>query len=283
MFKIGEFSTLARVSIHMLRHYDEINLFKPAQIDPASGYRYYAIEQLPDLNRILALRELGFSLPEIHKLVADDISREEIQGMLKMRRSQIEGQLEREQSRLRRVASRLKHLERGEQPPRYEVVERSVPAQPFLSIREPMPYIRSSGWLYYEVSEAVHEHGVPGLGHCMAIFHDPFFRDRETDFELGYLLQEPLDLTIPLAEGRSLTVGEAAAIPRALTCLHQGPWPEIHLAFAAVALSISDSRLRIVGRPRELYLNLVPRERDDELAVEIQIPVNSAGSTGNPG
>lgn len=90
MLKIGEFSTIARVSDVLLRHYDQLDLFKPAYVDPDSGYRYYTIDQLPDLNRILALRDLGFSLEQVGRLVSDNISAEEVQGMLKLKRAQIE-------------------------------------------------------------------------------------------------------------------------------------------------------------------------------------------------
>jgi DNA-binding transcriptional MerR regulator/effector-binding domain-containing protein len=283
MFKIGEFSTLARVSIHTLRHYDEIDLFKPAHVDAASGYRHYAIEQLADLNRILALRDLGFSLAEIAQLMTDDITAEEIQGMLRLRRSQIERQVQDAQGRLRRVAARLKQVEQRGGPARHEVVEKAIPAQPFLSTREPVPSIRTSGWLYYEIAEAVVSHRVPSLSHCMAIFHDPFFRVRDTDFELGYLLEEPIDVTIPLRDGRRLTVKRAEAVPRALTCLHRGPWPEIQLGFAALGEAIRDRRLRIAGRPRELYLNLVPPEDDERLVVEVQIPVADETRVGEDG
>lgn len=62
MFKIGEFSKLSRISIRMLRHYDEIGLLVPEETDPWTGYRRYAAAQLMTANRITALRGLGFSL-----------------------------------------------------------------------------------------------------------------------------------------------------------------------------------------------------------------------------
>ncbi|MBC7811584.1 MAG: MerR family DNA-binding transcriptional regulator, partial [Burkholderiales bacterium] len=61
MFKIGDFSKISQVSARMLRHYDDIDLFKPAHIDPFTGYRYYTVDQLPRLNRLLALKDLGLS------------------------------------------------------------------------------------------------------------------------------------------------------------------------------------------------------------------------------
>ena len=49
MLKIGLFSKLSRVSIRMLRYYDEIGLLHPAYIDPESDYRYYREDQLPQI------------------------------------------------------------------------------------------------------------------------------------------------------------------------------------------------------------------------------------------
>src|SRR5581483_10239178 len=60
MFRIGEFSKIARVSGRLLRYYDEIGLLSPQSIDPETGYRYYSARQLPRLNRILVLKELGY-------------------------------------------------------------------------------------------------------------------------------------------------------------------------------------------------------------------------------
>ncbi len=65
MFTVGEFSRLARVSKRLLRYYDEIGLLKPSHTDPMTGYRFYSAKQMPLLNRILALKDLGLSLDQI--------------------------------------------------------------------------------------------------------------------------------------------------------------------------------------------------------------------------
>jgi len=69
MIKIGDFARLSQVSIVTLRHYDEIGLLTPVAVDTATGYRYYAVAQLTRLNRILALKDLGFSLEQIDQLL----------------------------------------------------------------------------------------------------------------------------------------------------------------------------------------------------------------------
>lgn len=67
LLRIGEFSKLSSISIGTLRYYDEIDLFKPTEIDLFTGYRYYKEEQLDDLNLINKLKSVGFSLEEIRK------------------------------------------------------------------------------------------------------------------------------------------------------------------------------------------------------------------------
>lgn len=84
MFRIGEFSRIVQLSVRVLRHYDEIGLLVPARVDPASGYRHYSPAQLADAHRIIALKELGLSLEQIRKLTAEQVSTEELAGMLQM-------------------------------------------------------------------------------------------------------------------------------------------------------------------------------------------------------
>lgn len=65
LLRIGEFSKLSGIPIRTLRYYDEINLFKPVEIDLFTDYRYYKEEQLEDLEIINKLKSVGFSLEEI--------------------------------------------------------------------------------------------------------------------------------------------------------------------------------------------------------------------------
>jgi DNA-binding transcriptional MerR regulator len=65
MIKIGDFARLSQVSVVTRRYYDEMDLLKPVRVDVFTGYRFYSADQLPLLNRILALKDLGFSLEQI--------------------------------------------------------------------------------------------------------------------------------------------------------------------------------------------------------------------------
>ena len=275
MFKIGEFSTIARVSDVLLRHYDEIGLFNPAHVDPTNGYRYYSIEQLPQLNRILALRDLGLSLEQIGKMIKDNIGIDEIQGMLNLKVAQIEQSIEEEYARLRRVKSRLKDIRQAGTLSEHDVVVKTIEEQPYLSLRQTLVTLKEASQYYYQLGDVILKHHIKGLSYVAAIFHQPAFKTEDVDWELGFLLKEPFSGTVPLPDNRELSSKQLPAVEEMATVVHAGPWSEMHLGFGALGAWIEVNNYRIVGPAREVYLNLVPPQEEDKFVVEIQLPVAS--------
>src|SRR5215471_9517116 len=125
MFRIGDFSRIARVSARLLRFYDELGLFRPAHADPQTGYRSYTIAQLGDLNRITVLKELGFSLEQIGDILKAPPAAEELRRMLLLRRNDVERTLEVEAQRLRHIETRIAQIESEGALSVDDVVERS--------------------------------------------------------------------------------------------------------------------------------------------------------------
>lgn len=111
MFTIGDFAQYGRVSARMLRHYDAIGLLRPARTDPVSGYRFYEAAQLARLNRIIALKDLGFSLQQVRAILAEEVSVPELRGMLRLRRAELEAALTAAGARLAQVEARLRTIE----------------------------------------------------------------------------------------------------------------------------------------------------------------------------
>ena len=137
MFKIGDFSRLAQVSVRMLRHYDKLGLLTPSQTDKWTGYRYYTIDQLPRLNRIVALNGLGLTLQEIADLLGKNnaLPPEQLRGMLMLRRTELERELEERRWQLASVEARLQQIEQENEPDPYEIVVKSVEPLPVASLR----------------------------------------------------------------------------------------------------------------------------------------------------
>ena len=101
--QIGDFSKLTFVTVKTLRYYDEIGLLKPERVDEFTGYRYYSASQLPRLNRIVALKNMGLSLEEVARLLKDDVSVAHILDLLHIKQAEIKERLGREAERLARV------------------------------------------------------------------------------------------------------------------------------------------------------------------------------------
>jgi DNA-binding transcriptional MerR regulator/effector-binding domain-containing protein len=138
MFSIGEFARLGTVSVRTLRHYDEIGLLRPAEVDPQIGYRYYSASQLGQLNRIVALKELGLSLAQANQLLAG-ITPGELQGMLMLRRAQLEQELAARENQLLEVEARLGYIAKEGTMPADDITVKKIPARGVVALTGPAP------------------------------------------------------------------------------------------------------------------------------------------------
>src|SRR5688572_16535300 len=177
MIKIGDFARLSQVSVVTLRYYDEMDLLKPVKVDSFSGYRFYSAEQLPRLNRILALKDLGFTLEQVRLMLAEGQTLEQLRGMLKVQRDEIEKRLSGEQQRLVRIEARLRQIELEDKMPNYDVVIKTVPAMLVAARRVTIPtndqvpqYLKPA---YKEVSDYLRKEGVKQDGLCLTVWHSP--------------------------------------------------------------------------------------------------------------
>ncbi len=278
MFKIGEFSKLVRIPTATLRFYDQVDLLKPLHVDRFTGYRYYSVSQLPRLNRILALKGLGFSLEQIADLLDEELTPEQMRGMLRLRHAQINQQLADMQSQLVEVESRLHQIEREDQMPTYDVVLKPVEPLLVAYVRDILPDHSAVGGLYGEVyeairpylSEALHPNPENG-GQTLVIWFDTEFKTSDVDGAAAFMLRR----RIP-ASGR-VRVEELPAVTMA-SVVHHGAYNTISDAHNAVHKWIEANGYEIAGPDREINLfHSPPITRDNPTYVtEIQYPVEKA-------
>jgi DNA-binding transcriptional MerR regulator len=275
MFRIGEFSQIARVSGRLLRYYDSIGLLRPVRIDPDSGYRYYSASQLPRLNRILALKELGLSLDQIAKMVDDKVEVGEIRGMLMLRKAELERTLEEESSRLRHIESRLKQIEQQGALRDYDIVVKSVPALPFLSVRSTFHGMSEAVAMVGAVAGAVSARVPLALRQNIVVVAHSDFDDQDLDLEIGVILHRGFNGTITLSDRRKMGMGELPAIGHMATIVRSGPPDQSHAAFGALGQWMEANEYGIAGPCREVFLEMPSRAEDSDRAViEIQFPVS---------
>ena len=280
MFKIGEFSQIAQVSDNLLRHYDAIGLFKPLHVDEWTGYRYYSAEQLPELNRILALKDLGLSLDEAREVLAENISISELRSLLANQKDAIEKSIRTEEMRLNRVEARLQQIESRGALDNLEIIVKRVPPQPFLAMNYLVRLLDEAPDFVRAVSERVKtEIGQKPLKHFAAIFSYDGFKSENVEVEAGMILAESQNVEIKFDDSAVLTMRELPEEKQMVTLVQHEKNHILFHAYTAVGYWLELNNYKIAGAARKLYLT-TPNPKDEDLAlVEIQFPIESAGSS----
>jgi DNA-binding transcriptional MerR regulator len=265
--KIGEFSKLSRVPEKTLRYYDEIGLLKPAQVDPFTGYRQYSVDQLVRLNTILALKDLGFSLEQVARMLEDSLTPEQLRGMLRLRQAEIEQRMQSEQARLARVEARLKQIEEDAMP-EYEVVIKQTEPVRVAAVRGTVPNYGSVSLLFNELFGELGRQRVAPVGPPVAVYYDEDYRERDVDVEIIV----PVG-TARVQEGDRLKVRDIPALEVA-SLVRVGPYDNFTPAYQALMTWIQESGYCIAGPNREIYLR-GPESggKPEEYITEIQFPV----------
>jgi DNA-binding transcriptional MerR regulator/effector-binding domain-containing protein len=275
MFSIGEFARHGRVSVRMLRHYDVIGLLRPASVDPASGYRFYKASQLAELNRIIALKDLGFTLQQVQGILDEQVSPAELRGMLKLRRAEIHAQIEAETSRLGRVEARLLSIEEdGCVPADGVVVKRLAP----LRVGELTG--TAAGWepeaitpvirpLYADLFCRLAGAEVTVAGPAIAYYEDAPAGDG------AILVHAAVPVAAEAAGDKGFTVVKLAEIERAAAIIHHGSMDDVLSSGQALARWIDANGYQSVGYPREITLEWSPDP--DQWVTELQQPICVTG------
>ncbi|GID31033.1 MerR family transcriptional regulator [Paractinoplanes brasiliensis] len=281
MFSIGEFAGLGRVSVRMLRHYDAIGLLRPAHVDPHSGYRFYTAAQLRLLNRVTALKDLGFSLQQVQTLIDDKVDTAELWGMLRLRRAELAARMAQDTARLAQVDARLRMIESEGHMDTGDVVLKKIPATRVAmlygtatSYDHPTSITENLTPLYPRLMDLLEQHKVPICAAPLA-----YYRPAPT---------EPGDETItvhaafPIGDaevppGAGFEVVTLPSVDEAATALHHGSMAEAFRTGQKIANWIDDNGYRAVGPgfAVEVYLDCPPGEFD-KWVTEMQVPIRTA-------
>jgi DNA-binding transcriptional MerR regulator len=268
MLNIGEFARLGQVSPRMLRHYDQLGLLAPERVDPDTGYRSYAVHQLGRLHRLLALRDLGFKLEQIGGLLDNDLSPEQLHGMLRLRRAELEQTVADEQSRLRRVEAHLRAIEGSNTVNAQDVVIketqplRVVEARALARALDPEYIGPVFAQLAPKLIDRLQRAGArPGM---LIGYYDEPAEDGSVGVHVGFEIGEQ-----PVPAGDGVEVVELPEVEVA-SIVHHGGMEGITPVYEALIRWIEDSGFRLAGYSRELYREM---GADGPNVTEIQVPI----------
>jgi effector-binding domain-containing protein len=276
MFKIGDFSKLSRVSVRALRLYDQMGLLKPIHVDQCTGYRHYSAAQLSRLNRIVAFKDLGFSLEQIGQQLNDGVSSDQMRGMLRLKQAEVQQAIEVEQTRLRLIEARLQQIERESsgEGTHYDIVLKQVEAQTVAAIRDVLPTCTQIKYLYHELDEYIQSQQIEMVGLSQTLWHDADYRIDNVDAEVVIPVNQ-----LFTSNGRVQSY-QLPEVKQMACVIHHGSHETLVQAYNALLQWIETNYFQIIGSNREIYWQ--PRIMDsnftntpDDSIVEMQFPVCS--------
>lgn len=268
MFKIGEFSKLTQVSVRMLRYYDETGLLKPATIDEFSNYRMYSTQQIPTLNKIIFLRDLGFNIAEITTAL-DNWDDELITSQLDRKREEIESKIKAEQDKLTKIALAKKDIQKEKITINYNVTIKPVPSYQVFSLRRIVPDYYAEGQLWKEMAAYAAANGIPLSGNTFTIYHDIDYRDTDVDMEICAPVSQPGKDTA------GFTYRNTEAVPLMASTMVYGTFENIAGAFLSFADWLQEqNQYKMTGTSRQIVHRGPWNEEDpDHYLTEIQVPL----------
>lgn len=263
LLSIGEFARLTHLSVKALRHYDDVGLLTPAEVDPSSGYRRYATAQVPIAQVIRRFRELDMPLDDVREVLrAPDVAARDAVVVRHLTRMQ--AQLDDAQ---RAVAS-LKDLLSGD-PGDAEVEMRDDAATRSIAVREVVDWDDTETWLdgaFAELTAALTGAPAGARGGPDSALYSAEFFERHRGEVVAYV---PLLDEVALPAAARVQLVEIPAARLAVT-VHRGPFGDIDRTYGALGTFVAERALGADGPIRERYL--------DASTTEVCWPINQGGA-----
>jgi DNA-binding transcriptional MerR regulator len=270
MLKIGDFSKLSRISIRMLRHYDEIGLLVPENIDPFSGYRYYDESQLLLAERIHGLKNMGFGLSVIGEILSKYENTEEMEQFLILKLKELQDEQEKLEQRIALLDNTIRWLRKDGNIMNYNVTLKTLPERYVASVRQAIPSYDKEGilWqmLYGETAHLNMQEGKPA--NAMTIYHDGEYKEWDIDAEIQTTVAGTYNDTEHVKFKTVPEVTFASAV-------FQGGYEKIQSVNQAVAQWIKDNGYELSGLSFNIY-HIGPgnSSNPEEFITEVCYPVS---------
>ncbi len=269
MLKIGEFSKLSRISIRMLRHYNELGLLIPDETDVFSGYRYYSERQLVDAMRIVSLRDMGFGIAEIGDIVKNGVDDEMFDRYLSGKLSELSLQLEAVNSRMRLIETARERFRKDMAFMKYDVVLKTLPERYVASVRMTIPSYEHEIMLWDTLCKETDGYKMINADPCICsvVFYDGEYKEKNVEVEAQKTVVGSYKDTENVKFKTIAPVTFASAT-------YKGGYEKINEVNIAVANWIKDNGYQLDGYAFNIY-HVSPHETDDpnEFVTEVCYPV----------
>lgn len=269
MLKIGDFSKLSRISIRMLRHYDEIGLLVPKTIDDFTGYRYYGEDQLPIAGRITALKDMGFGLSAIGEILKNYDKPQALSEFLTVKQAEVQAEAAQMQHRLRLLETAIERLRKDETAMNYNVTLKTLPERYVASVRKIIPTYDQEGSLWQTLMQEAAPQNLQIADNCLslAIFHDEGYKESDADVEIQCTVKGNYQDT------EHVVFKTTAAVEYA-SVTYKGSYEQLTAVNQAVAGWVNDNGYEFNGAMFCIYhVSPAQTQNPDELVTEVCYPV----------
>lgn len=268
MLKIGDFSRLSRISVRMLRYYDETGLLKPEKVDDISGYRYYGEEQLLRIGKINALRSMGFGVNAIAEILQSNNPRE-IEQIFQIQKAQLSEEAKNIDMRIRFLDTALERL-RKDEIMKYDCIIKQMPQRYVASVRKVIPRYEEEGRLWHILFSETAELGMLPCGPAMAKLHDKEYKEHDVDVEVQIEVKGRFDNT-------ENVVFRTEAAMNVASVTFKGSYEQFSDVYASLAAWVSENGYEFAGPMIDVY-HVGPNstQNPDEFVTEICCPIKKA-------
>jgi len=271
MLKIGDFSKLTHVSVRMLRYYDNQGILKPTYIDNVTGYRMYSADQVPELQKIILLRDLNFGVAETKQLL-ENWNNVYLTQSLHKKIKDSEDLIKIEQQRIERIQSAISHIATDKFDQYYNVTIKSLPSYPVISLRRKVSSHFDEGVLWNELMNFIHHERVEydrSSQNNVAIYHDDEHIDSSVDIEVCLIVKQ-------LGKNKgAITYRMLENVDKMACMMVYGAYENLANAYYSFASWIEKNHPYVMGSPSRQITIIDHQDTDNpsEYLTEIQIPL----------
>jgi DNA-binding transcriptional MerR regulator len=272
MFKIGEFSSLVRVSPRMLRHYEKCGLFYPAEIDRFTGYRQYSAAQIPLLARIVTLRDLGFSIDEIGDILPHFEDRAYMNRVLRAKMAEVKSTIAAGHKKLELLMQMSDTVRKERNIMVFEVELQDLPAVKVLSLRGIIPHYREEGLLWEKLGQYIGANRIMIKGGGYSTFFDEEYKESDPDVEIAVPIEE-----LGQSEG-DFVYKEYPPLRQAATVRFSGPFDGGYDAACEKLANWMEENGYVFAGPLRGHVIVSPHDdsQPDNWLTELQAPIQKS-------
>ena len=262
MLKIGDFSRLSRVSVRMLRYYDDNDLVKPVKVDEYTGYRYYSEQQLIVMGKINALKEMGLGVAAIREILKCDDNPKEMERFFMIQKALLTEEAKKIENQLGLLDAAMRGL-RKEEKMKYDCVIKEMPEKYVASVRQILPKYEEEGRLWHILCSETDKLGMVVCGPAMAVLHDKEYKEENVDVEVQLEVKGNYQDTENV---RFKVTGKAQVV----STTFKGSYSQFPDVYAQMAAWVSENGYEFCGNMIDIY-HVSPNEtrNPDEFVTEI--------------